>query len=168
MYRSQFLILTLLAAMSISILPSIANSEDSPAADQAPKVPMDKIVKISSAEQNKKLDAAMEPVIAKARQTLPQAKQRFLNGLPSGYLMFVTTPIYDSQHRFEQVFVRVLAWKDQQITGLLASNVEVVKEHHTGEQMSVKEPDVVDWTIVAPDGTEEGNIVGKFIGSYSH
>ena len=30
----------------------------------------------------------------------------------------------------------------------------------------MKESDVLDWTISKPDGTEEGNFVGKFLDTY--
>jgi len=35
-----------------------------------------------------------------------------------------------------------------------------------GDTYSFPEADLLDWTISKPDGTEEGNFVGKFLDTY--
>jgi hypothetical protein len=62
--------------------------------------------------------------------------------------------------------VRVTSWKDDVIEGVEASDLELLKHHEKGEKLKCKESDVLDWTISKPDGTEEGNFVGKFLDTY--
>lgn len=62
----------------------------------------------------------------------------------------------------EQVFVRVVSWHGDQIEGTLNSEVKL-NNYSQGEPLLVLEKDVVDWTILRPDGSEEGNVVGKFL-----
>ena len=50
--------------------------------------------------------------------------------------------------------------------GILASDLEIVKTHHKGDLLTFKKDDVYDWTISKPDGTDEGNFVGKFLDTY--
>lgn len=35
-----------------------------------------------------------------------------------------------------------------------------------GDKLKVEEKDVLDWTISKPDGTEEGNVIGKFLDTW--
>ena len=64
----------------------------------------------------------------------------------------------------EQVFVTVKDWSDDKISGLLASKV-ALPDHKEGEPLTVAEADVLDWTIVRADGSEEGNLIGKYLDS---
>ena len=38
--------------------------------------------------------------------------------------------------------------------------------YHLGDDYKFPESDLRDWMIAKPDGTEEGNVVGKFLDSY--
>lgn len=78
----------------------------------------------------------------------------------------MTIRLYGPDKKFEQVFVEVKSWKDQTITGLLSTVPDLVKGHQQGEKLVVDQKDVYDWTISKPDGTEEGNFVGKFLDTY--
>src|ERR1051325_6330690 len=111
-------------------------------------------------------EKAMAPYVAQARKTLPDTKKRFQKGLQPGEVLYVTTRLYNAAGRYEQVFVEVKSWKDSTIAGLLSSEPELVKEHKRGEKLTVQEKDVYDWTISKPDGSEEGNFVGKFLDTY--
>jgi uncharacterized protein YegJ (DUF2314 family) len=127
--------------------------------------PQDKPVQFDDAA-SKKFEEAIAPYVAKARATLPDTKKRFVQCLNKGEVLFVTTRIHDANGKQEQVFVEVKSWKDKTITGLLATNPSLIKGHKQGEKMVVEEPDVYDWTISKPDGTEEGNFVGNFLDTY--
>ena len=35
--------------------------------------------------------------------------------------------------------------------------------YKAGDSYTLSERDIVDWVIVRPDGSEEGNVVGKFV-----
>jgi uncharacterized protein YegJ (DUF2314 family) len=78
----------------------------------------------------------------------------------------VTTNLYGPGGKYEQVFVKVTSWKKEEIKGLLASDVTIIPNHKGGETMTCREADVIDWMISKPDGSEEGNFVGKFLDTY--
>ena len=102
----------------------------------------------------------------KARATLPQAKKKFLKGLPKGDTFFVTIRLHDPSGPVEQIYVMVESWQGQVINGLLSSDVSVVQTHKKGERVACQEAEVLDWTIAKADGSEEGNFVGKFLDTY--
>jgi hypothetical protein len=131
----------------------------------APNAPKDKPVN-AGATQAEQIEAAIKPYIEKAKSTYPHAKARFLNGLPPRHTLFITTRLYDSSKRFEQVFIAVKEIKDGQISGVIASEIHLVSGYREGDAYSFPESELIDWTISKPDGTEEGNFVGNFLDSY--
>jgi hypothetical protein len=110
-------------------------------------------------------DAAIAPYVAQARKTYGEAKRRFLQGLPSGYVFFVITRLRDSSDHWEQAFIRVQKIQGELITGVISSQLAVVDGLQMGQVYSFKERELVDWLIARPDGSEEGNVVGKFLDS---
>jgi uncharacterized protein YegJ (DUF2314 family) len=131
----------------------------------APNAPADKPQSLMS-EQAKAFDEAIKPYIEKARKTYPKAKESFLAGLPPKHFFFVTTRLHDSSGRWEQVFIAVKVIKDGMITGLIASDVGTVSGYKFGDKYSFPESELIDWTVSKPDGTEDGNFVGKFLDTY--
>lgn len=119
----------------------------------------------ATADEIKQFEESLKPYIEKARQTYPDAKKRFLAGLPKGQSFSLTTKIHDEQGRFEQVFVAVREIKDGVVKGVIANDPNVVTRYKLGDAYSFPEKDLLDWTISHPDGTEEGNFVGKYIES---
>ena len=69
----------------------------------------------------------------------------------------------DPEGRFEQVFVLVDHIEDGVVTGRIFSDVGTVRGYKARDVYRFPEADVVDWLISKPDGSEEGNLVGKFI-----
>ena len=55
--------------------------------------------------------------------------------------------------------------KDGVVKGFIANETNVVTKYKLGDAYSFPEKDLLDWTISHPDGTEEGNFVGKYIES---
>jgi hypothetical protein len=132
-----------------------------------PKTPPDKPKHVEGAQQASHIDRAVAPYVAKARATYPAAKKRFLAGLPPKYLFSLTTKLWDRSHtKFEVVFVVVAKISGGKVTGHLASHTKQLVGYDFGDQITFPESQVMDWTIVHPDGTEEGNVVGKFLDSY--
>jgi uncharacterized protein YegJ (DUF2314 family) len=148
--------------IALALLISVSASAPVPAQSNAPP---DKPV-ASSPEQLKKLEDAMAPYVKQAQETLPGAKKEYLAGLPDGQVFYVTIRLYDPSKRFEQVFLKVTSWKGETIQGILESQVTLIHNYSLGEKLTCKESEVVDWTISKPDGTEEGNFVGKFLDTY--
>jgi len=155
--------------LSIVIILGAANAafsqQPKPEIYVAPNAPKDKPVS-AGAGQAEQIEAAIKPYIEKAKNTYPQVKTRFFNGLPPRHTLFVTTRLYDSSKRFEQVFIAVKEIKDGRIIGTIASEIHLVSGYSEGDAYSFPESDLIDWTISKPDGTEEGNFVGNFLDSY--
>ncbi len=125
-----------------------------------PKLPPDNPIRATDTQRANDLDRAAAPYIVKARKSYPSAKKRFLAGLPPGYLFSLTTKLWDRSHtRFEVVFV--VADKIS-----VASQTILPVGHNFGDRIDFPEAEIMDWTIVHPDGTEEGNVVGKFMESH--
>lgn len=116
-------------------------------------------------EQFVEYDKAIAPYVAKARATFPAAKARFLAGLPPGYSFSVRVRLEDSNGRREDSFLTVTKISGEKITGRLGT-VSLLRNYKTGQAISVKESEIDNWVIVRPDGTEEGNYVGKFLDHY--
>lgn len=131
----------------------------------SPNAPKDKPVATKDSE-TQKFEEAIKPFVELARKTYPEAKARFVKGLPSGHSFFITTRLYDSARRFEQVFVAVREIKDGKIKGLIWSDIQLVSGYKQGDTYTFPESELIDWTISNPDGTEEGNFVGKFLDTY--
>lgn len=134
-------------------------------AEQA-KGPPDKPTVMASKEQLATYDRAIAPYIAKARATYPGAKKRFLAGLPPGYRFSVRVPLSDPNGKREDSFVLVEKIAGGKITGTITSQLSLVSHYQTGQRITVPESAIDNWVIVRPDGTEEGNFVGKFLDHY--
>jgi hypothetical protein len=107
--------------------------------------------------------AAIAPYVAKGRRTYPEAKKRYLAGLPPGRTFFVVTNLHDKSGTTEQVFVAVANVREGRITGRIATDNLTVVGYKRGDTYSFPESELVDWLITHPDGSEEGNVVGKFL-----
>ena len=147
---------------TLAITASAAHAQDPVL---SPNAPRDRPVGAESASIAH-LDSAMQTYIAQARATYPAAKARFLAGLPAGQSFFLTTRIVDGVGRFEQVFIAVDSIKGTTVYGRIWSEVSLVQGYRLRQPYSFPESKIVDWLITRPDGTEEGNYVGKFMDTY--
>jgi hypothetical protein len=134
-------------------------------AQLAPNAPKDQPVGLQE-NQFAAFEQAIAPHVAKARATYAEARERYLSGLPNGHTFFVTTRLHDKQGRWEQAFIRVSSIADGKIHGRIASELTVVTDLRFGQMYSMPESELLDWLIAKPDGTEEGNVVGKFLDTY--
>ncbi len=117
----------------------------------------------AAADSVDQLEQWTAPLVRQARETYPDAKRRFLAGLPPREVFFVTVRLRDETGRFEQVFVHVEHIVGDVIAGSLASDISLVRRYKRGDHFELKEAELVDWTISKPDGSEEGNLVGKYL-----
>lgn len=106
---------------------------------------------------------AARPYIAQARATYPDAKRRFLAGLPQGQAFFVSVPLRDADGRVEQAYIAVQTYQGHTILGRIASPLERVQGFVVGDPYQGPESEVMDWVIRHPDGTEEGKFIGRFL-----
>lgn len=145
---------------------SLAVSAQRPPVNNAPLSPLaptDRPVHFEGAARVQALDALIAKPVKQARKTLPGVKKRFRAGLPTGQVLFLTTRLFDDDGAFEQVFVRVREWLGNNVSGIIANELNTVKTYTQGQSISFPETAVLDWTISRPDGTEEGNAVGKLL-----
>jgi len=132
----------------------------------APNAPKDQPVNAAMKCQLRLIFEAIAPYVAQARKTYPAARERFLRGLPPRHTMFVSTRLVDSTGRVEQVFVAVDSIRGRTIAGRIWSDIHVVSGYAMRQPYTFSDSALVDWTIARPDGTEEGNVVGKFLDTY--
>jgi hypothetical protein len=135
-------------------------------AEKKAQGPPDKPIALSTKERLAMYDKAIAPYIAKARATYPGAKKRFLAGLPPGHRFSVRIPLIDRDGTREDSFIGVETIKGANITGTINSRLTLVKGFKTGQRMTFPESKIDNWLILRPDGTEEGNAVGKFLDTY--
>jgi hypothetical protein len=109
---------------------------------------------------------ALSPFIEMGRATYPAASEKFARGLPEGYRFYVVVDLKDSDGHRERVFVLVASIDSGVVNGSIASQLVALSDYGEGDAVAIPERDVKDWTIVAPDGSEEGNYAGKFLDHY--
>jgi hypothetical protein len=156
---------SLLLAAALAVAPCAAAAAQEPV-HLAPNAPKDQPVSVSTDTAQARLMALMEPYAQRARASYPDARGRYLAGLPPRHTFFVTTRLYDADGRMEQVFVVVDRIADGRITGRIWNDINTVRGFARGQTVTFGEAELVDWLIARPDGTEEGNFVGKFIDDY--
>jgi hypothetical protein len=128
-----------------------------------PKAPADRPGTATTTEAWQEAVTAMQPYVDQARRTWPETRLRFVKGLPWSYELLVTARISDGLGRQEQVFVSVSRVDGRTIFGRIQSDIRAISGWRRGDPYELDERELIDWTIVAPDGTEEGNVVGKFL-----
>jgi uncharacterized protein YegJ (DUF2314 family) len=166
-YLTRIVVLVALAVAcaSFGLAQAGRNPPPQPTPQPSPTPPQDQTFSVNS-EEIEKFEAAMKPYIEKARKTYPEARTRYLAGLPAKHAFYVTTRLHDKQGHYEQVFIAVREIRGETIKGVIASELEFITDYRRGESYSFPEAELIDWTIVKPDGTEEGNFVGKFLDEY--
>jgi len=132
----------------------------------APNAPADKPVGFSNGQQHQELLKAIAPYVEQAKKSWPQAKEGYLKGLPPRHVFFVTTELADMRGKREIVFVEVRKIEKGIVTGVIANEISAVSGFKQGQTHAVPEADIWDWTVSRPDGSEEGNVVGKFLETY--
>jgi hypothetical protein len=155
-------VLLVLAALATLAATPASRGQDPKAPATAPK---DRPVTVV-AEQYQDFILACEPSVKKARATYPAAKDRYLAGLPPGQRFFVTARLVDGAGQMEQVFVAVDRIVGGVVEGRISSEISLVAGFKERDEIRVPEGELIDWLIAKPDGTEEGNFVGKFLDNY--
>ncbi len=135
---------------------------------RAKAAPADKSTSTRGQEQVEAYDRAIAPYVAKARGSYPAAKKRYLAGLPRDHTFAVWIRLYQNdkksrENRHEDVFVVVEQIKEGKIRGYINNKLDLLRNYQNGERIEFPESDVKNWAIVRPDGSEEGNDVGKFL-----
>lgn len=152
--------LFLVIALLLSICSYAQTSNEAPLSEKAPT---DKPHNVKGPEKLEQYEALIAPYVKKAQKSLPKAKKKYSKGLKEGQAFFLTTRIYDNLGNSEQIFVRVSSWENTNISGTIANQLNAVKGFSFGQLIEFPESFVLDWLITNPDGSEEGNFVGKYL-----
>jgi hypothetical protein len=136
----------------------------------APNAPPDRPVNATLHCQLAAMKRSIAPLSAAARASFPTARERFERGLPPRHTFFVSTWLRDSAGHEELVFVAVDSVTGTgdaaRIAGRIWSDVQLIRGYAARQPYTFAVMDLVDWTIARPDGSEEGNEVGKFMDTY--
>ena len=161
----RFLVQLLLAVAIL--LPAGCATHRQQSVYVAENAPEDRPVAVTAAEARDELHVLMEPYIDQARATYPSARDRFLAGLPPQHSFFAVTRLRDSEGHSEQVFIAIDQIRNGKITGRIWNDIHLVQGFEKGQTHTFPEGELIDWVITKPDGSEEGNFVGKFLDEYS-
>jgi uncharacterized protein YegJ (DUF2314 family) len=151
-------------AVASVFIPAASFAQKMP--ELGPNAPRDKGIQAIEECQLRHWNRAIQPYVDSARATFPAAKARFLAGLPPRHTLYVTVRLTDEEKLIEQVFIAVDSIRNDRVFGRIASQIELVRGYKYGQSQSVAESEVMDWMISRPDGSEEGNLVGKFQDNY--
>ena len=105
-------------------------------------------------------ETALADPVREALRTLPQAKKKFLAGLPDGDQFLLSVRVAASDTSFRQASARVLGWRGNTVQALLLPAGSATPTEPT--PVSFPETAVVDWTLLRASGREEGNYVGRY------
>jgi hypothetical protein len=161
--KRMALLVMFAAALSVGCGGNSAPTNFPPNPTLSSNAPQDKPVDAKGKAQAEEYRAAIAPYVEKARRSYPEAKNRYLASLPTGHHFFAATKLHNRSGTSEQVFIAVAEIKGDRITGRIASDIIGVKGFKNGDPYSFPESELVDWLITHPDGSEEGNVVGKFL-----
>lgn len=151
--------------LSISIVLTFWISTLAQQPDKTAQPSQDKTIHVGG-DQARKFEEALKPHIDEARRTYPDARKRFLDGLPPKDHFYITVKLRDERGRIEQAFIEVKEIKDETIKGIITDEVTFVTKYKKGDEYTFPESDLIDWRITRANGTEEGNFVGKFLDTY--
>ena len=132
----------------------------------APGAPEDRMIDLPTEAEQQRFDSAIAPYIAQARETYPDARDRFLLGLPPRHSFFVTVHLTDGDGRRETVFLAVDSLARDSAYGQIWNEIQVVEGYRLRDRYVAAEAEIIDWMISRPNGTEEGNFVGKFLDTW--
>ncbi|HEX5357383.1 MAG TPA: DUF2314 domain-containing protein [Aquabacterium sp.] len=106
---------------------------------------------------------ALTRVSKAALAKMPALREAFNRGLQPGEYILVKAPFTTSAKGREWMWVEVMNWQGDQITGLLKNEPIDVPGLHAGQKVRVSQADLFDYIRRFPDGQEEGNETGKLI-----
>ncbi|MET4075211.1 hypothetical protein [Hymenobacter sp. UYCo722] len=105
---------------------------------------------------------ALADPVREALRTLPQAKKKFLAGLPDGDQFLLSVRVAASDTSFRQASARVLGWRGNTVQALLLPEAADSASPLEPTPVSFPETAVLDWTLLRASGREEGNYVGRY------
>ena len=101
-----------------------------------------------------------------ARKKLPGLRKDFNAGLAPGEFIQVKAPFKTPDDGTEWMWVEVMNWDGNTITGLLKNEPYNIPDLKGGSEVVVNQDEVFDYIRTYPDGTSEGNETSTLILKY--
>jgi len=114
---------------------------------------------VSSVRHTNELEAASNA----AKAGLPALRDTFKRGLAPGEYIMLKAPFAITGGGQEWMWVEVLGWDGDSITGLLKNEPSQIPTLHAGQTVKVSQSKVFDYLHRYPDGREEGNETSAII-----
>jgi uncharacterized protein YegJ (DUF2314 family) len=105
----------------------------------------------------------IEAASRRARAKLPALRDDFNRGLAPGEFVQVKAPFATPDGGREWMWVEVIKWDKDKISGLLKNEPFNIPGLHAGQIVEVSESDIFDYIRNHADGTSEGNETGALI-----
>jgi hypothetical protein len=112
-------------------------------------------------EKMVRADSALAEPLQQARRTLTQARKRYAAGLSNGEKCLVMVRVQASDTSFRQVQARVIGWRNGAVQALISPAPKAPVTDL--RPVSFPETAVLDWTILQPNGRQEGNFIGRYL-----
>jgi hypothetical protein len=106
-------------------------------------------------------DSALAEPLQQARRTLTQVRKRYTAGLANGEKCLVMVRVQASDTSFRQVQARVIGWRNGAVQALISPTPKATVADL--RPVSFPETAVLDWTILQPNGRQEGNFIGRYL-----
>ncbi|MGQ0711722.1 MAG: DUF2314 domain-containing protein [Rhodoferax sp.] len=111
----------------------------------------------------KKNDTALREASDRARKKLPALRGAFQAGLQPGERILLKAPFATADRSTEWMWVEVIKWPGERITGMLANTPRYVPALQAGQMVEIKESEVFDYLRRFSDGKQEGNETGDIL-----
>ena len=99
----------------------------------------------------------------KAKEKIPDLFALFSAGLPMDTSLQMKFNFEDETGENEWMWVEVVKWEDDTITGILNNEPYYIKNVKLGQEVKKNVYDMFDYILFLPDGSYEGNETGKII-----
>jgi uncharacterized protein YegJ (DUF2314 family) len=114
---------------------------------------------ISIVEHDEELLAASE----RAKKRAFSFRDRYRAGVPEGEQLLVKAPFKTPDGENEWMWVEVVRWNGDTISGILQNQPFNVPTLKSGARVEVQAEEIFDYTLKRRDGSEEGNETGRIM-----
>jgi uncharacterized protein YegJ (DUF2314 family) len=114
---------------------------------------------ITMVEHDEELLAASE----RARQKVLSFRDRYRAGVPEGEQLLVKAPFKTPEGENEWMWVEVVSWQGNVISGILQNQPFNVPALKSGARVDVRADEIFDYTLTRRDGSREGNETGRIM-----
>lgn len=111
----------------------------------------------------KKNDGALLEASERAKKKLPALRADFQAGLQPGEIIMLKAPFASPEKGVEWMWVEVIKWPGELITGMLRNEPRYVPFLKAGQIVDVKQSDIFDYIRRTADGKQEGNETSEIL-----